>query len=262
MKFNLHRTVRAAKPVTADDLASYHASVESFDSQLGGMWRAIAMGGLVAGAVGIASFGVAVESFAHLFPLKETKWQIVYKDQSHGDFAPASDLDKAVENFNDADTAHWLGTYVTAREEWIPADRNQNFAQVAIMSDVTEQKTYAAWYNAPAPTAPSKVYGLDGTVRVMDRYYSIRQQWKRGFHLGFVEWHWCKQITDRNGVSSYQPFVSSFDYDWRPSEIPRQVSVGGRLVDAKRLNYVGLIVSGYRANPEGRTSTVPCLGAE
>lgn len=261
MKISLRRTARIAKPVTEDDLAGYHASVESYDSELGSMWRTLAFGGIAFGVIGVLSAGIAAQSFSRLYPLKETKWQMVYKDQAHGDFAPASDMDKAVESFNDADTAHWLGMYVRAREEWVHPDRTANFNQVTIMSDDLEQKAYAAWFNPPAPTSPFKVYGADGVVREMDRYYSIRQQWKRGYHLGFVEWHWCKHVTDRTGNPTFQPWVSSFNYDWRPGAIPQKITIDGHLVDAKRLNYVGLIVSGYRSNSEGRVSPAPCLGA-
>jgi type IV secretion system protein VirB8 len=185
-------------------------------------------------AAGLSLAGAAVCAVIALTPLKTVEPFVVRVDRATGAVEVMTGL-KGTDRltYDEAVTKYFLGTYVRAREGWLPQAAEANFRQVSIMSTPAEQQRWADSFRPANPASPQVAWGdqaqsliaLKAISFVSPRVASVR--FHRTLRQGL-------QTTESDWIATI-----AFAYAKAP------------MAEADRLrNPLGFQVASYRADPE------------
>jgi type IV secretion system protein VirB8 len=220
--------------VPAPDLGAYFADARRWDEdRLASARRSRRLAWIVAaGALTLAT--AAVGAVAALTPLKSVEPFVVRVDRTTGAVDVMTGLKGADHlTYDEAVTKYFLGTYVRAREGWLPQAAEQNFRQVSIMSTPAEQQRWAEAFRPANPQSPQVIWGANGESQVQIRAISFVSP-----KVANVRFHrivrQARQVTGSDWIATI-----AFDYTKAP------------MAEADRLrNPIGFQVASYRADPE------------
>jgi len=187
---------------------------------------------LAAGGLGLAL--ASVIAVATLTPLKSVEPFVVRVDRATGAVDVMTGL-KGSEGltYEEAVTKYFLGTYVRAREGWLPQAAEQNFRQVSIMSTPSEQQRWAESFRPANPQSPQVIWGAQAESQIAVRAISFVSP-----KVANVRFHrtvrQAQQVSESDWIATI-----AFAYTKAP------------MAEADRLrNPIGFQVQSYRADPE------------
>lgn len=220
--------------VPAGDLKAYFEEAKRWDQdRLAAARRSKTLAwSVAAGALVLAV--VSVGAVVALTPLKTVEPFVVRVDRSTGAVDVMTGL-KGTDHltYDEAVTKYFLGTYVRAREGWLPQAAEQNFRQVSIMSTPAEQQRWGDAFRPANPQSPQVVWGDQAQSLVDIRAISFVSP-----KVANVRFHrivrQAQQATESDWIATI-----AFDYTKAP------------MAEADRLrNPLGFQVASYRADPE------------
>ncbi len=220
--------------VPAPDLKLYFAEARRWDEdRLASAQQSRRLAWTVAaGALGLAT--AAVIAVAAMSPLKTVEPFVVRVDRTTGAVDVMSGLKGADRiTYDEAVTKYFLGTYVRAREGWLPQAAEPNFRQVSIMSTPAEQQRWAESFRPTNPQSPQVLWGAQAESLISIRAISFVSP-----KVANVRFHrlvrQAQQVTESDWIATI-----AFDFTKAP------------MAEADRLrNPIGFQVASYRADPE------------
>jgi type IV secretion system protein VirB8 len=185
-------------------------------------------------AAAMALSAVAVGAVAALAPLKTVEPFVVRVDRATGAVDVMTGLKGSDRlTYEEAVTKYFLGTYVRAREGWLPQAAEQNFRQVSIMSTPAEQERWAEAFRPSNPQSPQVAWGPQAESLIDIRAISFVSP-----KVANIRFHRTLRQAGQANESDWIATVA-FDYAKAP------------MAEADRLrNPLGFQVSSYRADPE------------
>ncbi|MFC3216513.1 virB8 family protein [Novosphingobium panipatense] len=154
-----------AEGVEAEGLRAYFQEARSWDQdRVRDAIRSRRLAWIIAGIAGIVACA-AVLAVAALAPLKTVEPFVIRVNQTTG----AVDVQTAITGakpigYDEAVTKYFLALYVRTRESWLASAAEENFRQVAILSNPSEQKRWQAAASPSNPQSPRNQWGANTVV--------------------------------------------------------------------------------------------------
>jgi type IV secretion system protein VirB8 len=228
----------SAKPLSEAAKDRHFRAVMDLSAERVLLGRSAIITGWVIGVVGVAFLTASAIGWVAILPLKtvETQWYMV--DKSTGIISKPVSLEDAPRVFGEVNDAHYLRTYIQAREGWVPEMDEQNDRLAKIMSTPDEQARIAEARNLPL--RPQKALGKDGHSVVENFRFHPLETGKSGTRSYLVQFDltiWRGSIKEPT-----KPYSATVNFQWHP-ELPMTP-------DVRSLNPGGFQVISYSANPD------------
>lgn len=201
-------------------------------------WIVAAVAGAIAVLLAIA--------LVLLLPLKTVEPYTLLVDRQTGNVEALDPLAIDDVTANEALTRSFLMQYVVARESFVPASFDQDYAKVTLMSAPDERQQYVARMSANNPQSPLAFMRPGGEIRV-----DIRNISQLDAARALVRFTTTRV---EPGVSGMEPqyWAAIVGYGYSPAEMSER---------DRLLNPLGFQVTSYRRDAETLPETIPAASS-
>ena len=130
-------------------------------------------------------------------------------------------------------TKFFAGNYVKAREAYAPAEAEDNFKRVSLMSSTEEQARFAAVYSGKNPESPQVVFGRSATSKIAIKSISM-------VNATVVSVRYLRTVT-KGEEQRATHWVATLTFAYINSALS---------ASDRQINPLGFVVSEYHADPE------------